>query len=108
MKHERYMWLLVFFDLPVKSRRARRAAANFRNGLLKDGFIMLQYSVYGRPVKMDDSIEKHLSRIKEMTPSRGSVKAIPITDQQFGRIQILTGKRSAQEEKIGSKQLILL
>lgn len=108
MKHERFMWLLVFFDLPVKSRRARKAAAQFRNGLLKDGFIMMQYSVYGRPIKADDSIDKHLGRLREMTPTKGSVKAIPITDQQFGRIQILTGKKSAQEEKIGSKQLILL
>lgn len=42
------MRMLVFFDLPVKTREQRRAATRFRNFLLGDGYYMVQYSVYTR------------------------------------------------------------
>lgn len=34
------MWLFVFFDLPVTTKREQKAASDFRKNLLKDGFIM--------------------------------------------------------------------
>ena len=40
------MWLYVMFDLPVETKRQRKNAADFRKNLLKDGFIMHQFSVY--------------------------------------------------------------
>ena len=42
------MWLMVFFDLPVGTRTERRHATRFRNYLKRDGFLMLQFSVYAR------------------------------------------------------------
>lgn len=44
------MWLFVFFDLPVKTKPERRTATRFRNFLLKDGYMMIQFSVYARIV----------------------------------------------------------
>lgn len=37
---------MVFFDLPVQTKRQRREATRFRNFLLTDGYHMIQYSVY--------------------------------------------------------------
>ena len=42
------MRIIVFFDLPVKTKKERRNATQFRNFLIKDGFYMMQYSVYAR------------------------------------------------------------
>ena len=42
------MWLFVFFDLPTNTKTERRHAAQFRKALEKDGFTMMQYSVYVR------------------------------------------------------------
>ena len=39
------MRLLVMFDLPVTEKEERKAAARFRNFLLKDGYYMMQFSV---------------------------------------------------------------
>lgn len=39
----KFMRMLVFFDIPVKTKRERRIAAAFRNFLLKDGYHMVQY-----------------------------------------------------------------
>ena len=42
----RTMWLMVMFDLPTDTPKARRRYRDFRNYLLQDGFDMLQFSVY--------------------------------------------------------------
>ncbi len=44
----RFMWVVVMFDLPVDTKKARREYTRFRKKLLRDGFMMLQYSVYAR------------------------------------------------------------
>lgn len=42
------MWLFVFFDLPVTTKKEMKAASLFRKNLEKDGFSMMQFSVYIR------------------------------------------------------------
>ena len=39
---DRWMRVLIFFDLPVTTKKLRRDYAQFRKALLKDGFMMLQ------------------------------------------------------------------
>ena len=40
------MRMIVFFDLPTLTKTDRRNASRLRNFLLKDGYTMLQLSVY--------------------------------------------------------------
>lgn len=46
------MRIIVFFDLPVTTVAKRKAANQFRHFLLKDGYQMLQLSVYSRIVAL--------------------------------------------------------
>ena len=71
MKEAKFMWLFVFFDLPTKTKKERQKYTRFRNFLLKDGFIMMQFSVYARICKGDDSVDTHKKRVREKIPSRG-------------------------------------
>lgn len=57
------MRIIVFFDLPVITAAKRKAANQFRQFLLKDGYQMLQLSVYSRIVKGRDSLQKHHNRL---------------------------------------------
>ena len=41
-----FMRLILFFDLPVVSKEDRRIYATFRKYLIKNGYIMMQTSVY--------------------------------------------------------------
>ncbi|MCX5620103.1 CRISPR-associated endonuclease Cas2 [Bombella pollinis] len=34
----RFLWLMIFFDLPVRTKLQRRQATQFRNFLRDDGF----------------------------------------------------------------------
>ena len=52
---DRWMRVLIFFDLPVTTKKLRRDYAQFRKALLKDGFMMLvpapQDLVTGEPAQ---------------------------------------------------------
>ena len=102
------MWILVFFDLPVTTKPERKRATQFRKFLLQDGYVMLQFSVYGRICNGLDGTEKHLNRLTAELPSDGNVRAMQITDQQYSRIQLLVGKKRASEGKNDARQLTFL
>jgi len=82
----RIMWLFVFFDLPTNTKKERKAAARFRKELLRDGFTMMQYSVYNRHCASRESAEVHLKRVKATLPEAGQVSILQITDKQYGNI----------------------
>jgi CRISPR-associated protein Cas2 len=82
----RTMWLFVFFDLPVETKGQRRAATDFRKFLLKDGFSMMQYSVYVRHCASAESADMHTGRVQKAVPSQGQVSILRVTDRQFGNI----------------------
>src|SRR5687767_102189 len=100
----RYMYLFVFFDLPVKTKTERRNATRFRNFLKTDGYDMLQLSVYSRVCRGQDAVDKHLARVRSHLPPAGGVRALQVTELQWGRMQILVGARQ-RHEKIAKEQL---
>ena len=71
----RIMWVLVLFDLPTETKKDKKAYADFRKNLQKDGFTMFQFSIYVRHC-----------------PS--SENADGITDKQFSNIMLFYGKKS--------------
>lgn len=86
------MWVIAMFDLPTDTPTARKAYTRFRKSLLKDGFTMMQYSVYIRHCASIENAKIHVARIGRCVPSAGEVRFLTITDKQFGRIQVYVGK----------------
>ncbi len=103
---ERYMRMIVFFDLPTLTKTDRKNASRFRNFLIKDGYIMLQLSVYSRICKGQDDVEKHIKRLKSLIPKEGSVRLLTVTEKQYASMEVLVGSLK-KEESIGEKQLLL-
>lgn len=93
------MWVLTMFDLPVLTAVQRKRYANFRKKLLRDGFIMLQYSVYARPCPSEENAKVHAARVKAVLPEEGEVRVIQLTDLQFSRMEIFAGKKRQPTEK---------
>ncbi len=94
----RCMWLIVFFDLPVDTKKARKQYTEFRKDLLQDGFTMMQYSVYCRHCASKENTEVHLKRVRLAVPPDGEVRVATFTDKQFGRMEIYHGKRRTRTE----------
>lgn len=89
----RTMWVIAMFDLPTDTKLARKAAARFRKDLLDDGFTMMQYSVYSRHCASIENADVHMNRMGTKVPAAGEVRFMAITDRQFGRIRVFTGKK---------------
>lgn len=104
----RILWLFVFFDLPVGTKSERRAATRFRNFLKDDGYMMLQWSVYARVCRGEEAADKHLQRVtKNLPKKKGSVRALQVTDKQYGRMRLLLGE-ATKNEKVAPQQMVLL
>ncbi len=99
------MRIIVFFDLTVKTKRQRRIATAFRNFLLRDGYHMLQFSVYARVCNGQDAVKKHKNRLYANLPDNGSVRALTITEKQYERIEILVGNLVPEDTSFAYEQL---
>lgn len=93
------MWLFVFFDLPVTTKTERRTATTFRNKLLKDGFTMMQFSVYIRHCASRESANVHIKRVKSFVPAKGHVSILGVTDKQYGEIKNFWGVKKEPMKK---------
>ncbi len=102
------MRLIVFFDLPVTTPPKKRAYTLFRRFLLKDGYDMLQWSVYSRIVNGRNNAEKHLRKLERSLPKEGSIRCLEVSEKQFVSMKILLGEATFQEKCITSEQMLLL
>ena len=101
------MRMIVFFDIPVKTKRQRRIATGFRNFLIKDGYHMVQYSVYARVCNGIDAVNKHRSRLKTALPENGSVRLMVVTEKQYAKMEYVLGE-SCSEIIDSEERLIVL
>ena len=99
------MRLNVFFDLPMLSDKNKRDYAQFRKFLLKNGFIMMQKSVYTRLVVNNVTSGLIRQKVKDNLPSEGLVEMLEVTENQFARIEYLSG--SAQQRVVDSTDRIV-
>lgn len=87
------MWLVAMFDLPTETKQQRKAYTRFRKALIKDGFAMMQYSVYIRHCASRENADVHILRTHAALPPEGEVRLICITDKQYERMEIFLGKK---------------
>ena len=104
----KFMRMIVFFDLPVVGREQKRAYIKFRNFLIRDGYDMLQWSVYARITNGSDRLKKHQNRLRAHLPPEGSVRCLVISEKQFTSIETLVGPLKKQEILVNADQLLLI
>ena len=88
----RFMRILVFFDLPVHTPLDRRNYRRFRSYLIKNGFIMLQESVYCRMAVNQNAALTITNRIRGNKPPKGLVQVLSVTEKQFSKMEYITGE----------------
>jgi CRISPR-associated protein Cas2 len=86
------MHVLCFFDLPVETAKDRRNYRVFRRFLVKNGFLMLEESVYERMVINGNTQRALIELIRKNKPPKGLVMVLQITDKQFENMEIITGE----------------
>lgn len=100
------MWLMALFDLPVGTDIQRKHATQFRKLLLSNGFLRLQYSVYGRFFPSEEASVPVRTAVRQAVPEEGHVRLILLTDRQFGKMEVFHGENRLESET-APRQLLL-
>jgi CRISPR-associated protein Cas2 len=100
------MWILVMFDLPTDTKVQRKAAGDFRNFLLDEGFERSQFSNYARFVNGKEAFATRIRRIERAVPSKGDIQILNFTDRQFRDI-IHFSDQGRQSRRKNPEQLVL-
>jgi len=91
----RFMRVLLFFDLPTETAEDKRNYRHFRKMLIKNGFVMLQESVYTRMLITPTAANSILNTIRKNKPKSGTVQLITVTEKQFSKSEYITGEYSS-------------
>lgn len=97
-------WFIVMFDLPVTTKKERKAAQKFRKDLLDMGYLMLQFSVYARCAVTFDRKNKIISELENINPHTGNIKCFFITDTQWGQGKTLHAEQKKSPYIIDAEQ----
>ena len=104
----RYMRLIVFFDLPVETSSQRKNYRVFRKYLIKEGYLMLQESVYAKLVTNDGAASAGIMRLRKNRPPQGLVQVLKVTEKQFATMTYITGNREAYDEVDTMEEFVVL
>ena len=104
----RIMRLICMFDLPVETSEEKRVYREFRKVLIKEGFTMMQYSVYVRTCPNRDFCKGIEKRLKENIPMNGNVRLLTVTEKQYDDMIMLVGSKSLTEEVVNDKRMLVL
>ena len=85
------MRVIVFFDLPVETKSDRRAYSKFRQNLIKNGFVMMQESVYSKLALNQSVADSVCAEVRKIKPSKGLVQMLTITEKQFSKMEMVVG-----------------
>lgn len=87
------MWLYVMFDLPVGTKKERKAATKFRKFLLDEGFEMAQFSVYLRFAASKEAAETYIQKVRRSLPPSGKVHIVTLTEKAVRECADIYGKK---------------
>ena len=101
------MRMMVFFDLPVITAADRREYRKFHKYMIKDGYLMVQESVYSKLVTNYGACDLEMDKLKKNKPSGGLVQCLVITENQYAGITYICGESKYQECNTTERLIII-
>ncbi|MFQ7481285.1 MAG: CRISPR-associated endonuclease Cas2 [Ruminococcus sp.] len=74
----------------------RRAYSKFRKFLLKNGFIMLQESVYCKLALNGTAVNAIIDNVHRNKPQEGLVQLLTVTEKQYSKMDIIIGEMKSE------------
>ena len=101
----RYMRVIVMFDLPVLTAQERRDYTRFRKHLLKNGFLMMQESIYCTLAQNTTVADGIVESIRKNKPEKGLIQVMKVTEKQYSKIECIIGEK--QNEVLDSDERLI-
>lgn len=90
------MRIIVMFDLPTETAKNRKDYTAFRKFLIKNGFLMMQESIYCKLAQNATAADSIIENIKKNKPPEGLVQVLKITEKQYSKIEMIVGESQKQ------------
>lgn len=94
------------FDLPVGTAAERRNYSLFRKYLIKNGFLMMQESVYCKIAPNATVADFIIENVRKNRPSSGLVQLLKVTEKQYARMEYIIGE--AKSEVLDSDERLVI
>lgn len=101
------MRVIVLFDLPVKTYENKREYRLFRRFLIKQGFLMLQESVYCKLVLNASMAAVVTTNIHKNAPGDGLVQILTVTEKQYAKMDLVIGSSNSNVLNTDERLVIL-
>ena len=101
------MRVIVMFDLPTLTNEDRRNYRHFRKMLIRNGFIMMQESVYTRILLTPSAGVSVCNTVRKNKPPAGVVQILTVTEKQFSRMEFIVGETKSDVVDSDERLLIL-
>lgn len=95
------------FDLPMETAAERKDYATFRKYLVKNGFLMLQKSIYCKIAQNSTAADNLIANVKKNKPKEGVVQVLTITEKQYSKMEFIVGERKSEVIDSDERLLIL-
>lgn len=106
MSAYKYMRILVMYDVPNNSSEENKEYSKFRKLLIKNGYTMMQYSIYIKCLNVKTKYKSEVKKISKSLPSHGNIRVLAITEKQYQDMIFLRGESNINEQVNGVERYI--
>lgn len=93
--------------MPVETSAQQREYRQFRKFLVRNGFVMMQESVYSKIVLNPTAAVAVQENVRKHKTSGGLIEMMLVTERQFERIEIVVGEPQSEVVDSDDKLVIL-
>lgn len=97
MVNSRFMRIMIIFDLPTIESYEQKEYRQFRKELIKNGYVMIQFSVYLKSFNHQISLNEEIVKISKRIPKSGNIRAISLTEHQWSNAIFMCGEKQINE-----------
>ncbi|CDE70639.1 MAG TPA: CRISPR-associated endonuclease Cas2 [Clostridiales bacterium] len=101
------MRVVVFFDLPTETAEERRDYRRFRAALLKNGFFMMQESVYSKIILNNTAANVIKETVRKLKTGKGLIQMLTVTERQFENMEFVLGKKQSTVVDTAERLVVL-
>ena len=101
------MRVVVFFDLPTETAEERRDYRRFRAALLKNGFFMMQESVYSKIILNNTAANVIKETVRKLKTGKGLIQMLTLTERQFENMEFVLGKKQSTVVDTAERLVVL-
>lgn len=102
------MRIIVIFDLPQTEQFEKKQYRNFHKFLQKQGYIMIQFSIYVKICIHAEIANRAITKLKLNSPASGDVRYMVVTEKQYQSLYSIQNKYSLQEKYINKNRILII